>query len=189
MTHQELITALFNWKNEIIEQYLHKGGDPNWTDEYGKSLLHEAAMYENTEAIKILIKAGANIEARDNDGFTPIFWPSKAEPIFALHEAGADIFALDNEGQQPLHVLTMGGHTEAVCALLALGADMYAIPKDTHLPAPYFALYSDNPLGVLSAYKMAGFKEDKDYPLALNAHERGKHEVVLWLKQMKWQTE
>ena len=184
MDQQELIKALFDKKNEVVEAYLKNGGDPNWTDEWGKSLLHSAAMYNNTEAIEILIKAGANIEARDKDGCTPFFWPTKAEPILALHAHGADIHAWNNDGNQPLHFTTTGGHTEAVCTLLALGADMYSCPKGEKLPAPYSAFYSDTQLGVLAAYKSAGFKEDGKHTLVLAAESHKKPELVERLRQI-----
>ncbi|MYA36262.1 MAG: ankyrin repeat domain-containing protein, partial [Gammaproteobacteria bacterium] len=55
--------------------------------------LHEAAMSGDADAVRALIEAGADVEARRNDR-TPIFFAAvfgHADAVRALIEAGADI--------------------------------------------------------------------------------------------------
>lgn len=66
------IALIFNW-NEIIELLLfHYPGDYKMKD--GKSLLHLMVLYKNIYVVKLLLKNGFNINIRDNDGNSPLFY-------------------------------------------------------------------------------------------------------------------
>jgi len=58
--------------------------------------LHGAAANDNLAAIESLIAAGAEVNARDGDGFTP-----SPAIIEALLDAGADATARDAKGKTP----------------------------------------------------------------------------------------
>lgn len=61
--------------------------------------------------MKVLLDAGADIQATDNDGKTPLHLavqnieehsdPDIAEPVDVLLDAGADPFATDKDGKTP----------------------------------------------------------------------------------------
>jgi ankyrin repeat protein len=56
-----------------IELLLKAGGDLNATEpQRGQSLLHGAAFWGWNDVVKYLVEHGANIDAKDNRGFTPI---------------------------------------------------------------------------------------------------------------------
>jgi ankyrin repeat protein len=56
-----------------IDLLLKAGGDVNATDpQRGQSLLHGAAFWGWNDVVKYLVEHGANIDAKDNRGFTPI---------------------------------------------------------------------------------------------------------------------
>ena len=66
------IALIFNW-NEIIELLLfHYPGDYKMKD--GKSLLHLMVLYKNIYVVKLLLKNGFDINIRDNDGNSPLFY-------------------------------------------------------------------------------------------------------------------
>ena len=69
--------------------------------------LHSAARFGNADTVTDLLKAGANIEAKDKNGETPLHSAvisNNAETVTALLNAGADIESRDNDGATPLHV-------------------------------------------------------------------------------------
>ena len=68
---------------------------------------------------------GADINAKDNNGETPLHSAADAghaDIIRALVELGADINAQDEDGETPLHRARENENSEAVQTLLELGA-------------------------------------------------------------------
>ncbi len=110
---------------DSLNQYLQNGGDPNYTDEHGLSLLHYAATkypdahlvsrYSGlrdehkgyyiedypSELVETLLKSGANPNAEDPNGRTPLFY---LQSYGAKHlvEHGADLYHQDKDGNTPL---------------------------------------------------------------------------------------
>ena len=84
-------------KAEAIEALIAAGGEPGSAKQIG-----------NAEAIGALATAGANLEARDESGYTPLHWAAyfgKAETIEALLRAGADPKALTTAGKLPFDLI------------------------------------------------------------------------------------
>ena len=76
-----------------------------------------------------LIKAGADVKARDEKVSTPLFWAANngnAEVCLALIEVGADVNAKDKFGFTPLRTATKKGFPEVCRALISNGADVNA---------------------------------------------------------------
>lgn len=79
--------------------------DPKQRDvrtELGSTPLHLAAMNPDTSAMKALIAAKADPNARDNDGATPLHmaaYGSRSENTRLLLEAGADPLAKTDNGR------------------------------------------------------------------------------------------
>jgi ankyrin repeat protein len=84
---------------------------PEAEDGYGQSLL-KAAGRGHEVTVRLLLDAGTDVEAKDNDGQTPL---SKAagrghkETVRLLLDWGADVRAEDNDGQTPLLKAIEGG--------------------------------------------------------------------------------
>ena len=79
--------------------------------------LHEAASNGDADAVRTLVKAGADIDARNGDGQTPLFLAAyfgHADTVRALAAAGADIQARNGVGETPLHAAALVGHAPAV---------------------------------------------------------------------------
>ena len=93
---------------EVMEKLLALGDDVNQINSYTKdSVLHQAAILNNTDMIAFLLKNRANIDIQDGRGFTPLqHCAMKFNPSFdaakLLIESGADV----NYGQPtPLYLL------------------------------------------------------------------------------------
>ncbi len=80
-----------------------------------------AARNGAQEEARALLKRGANIEARDKDGNTPLIlaaehgWDSIVQDLI---DAGADIHTKNNINHSALIRATLGSHSEAACLLL-----------------------------------------------------------------------
>ena len=88
--------------------------------------LHLAAQAGSTEAVRKLIGAGAEPNARDARGRTPLFHPARAgrtELIGVLIAAGAGPDAADNDGSTPLHLAAAENNTDTAQLLLKTGGD------------------------------------------------------------------
>lgn len=79
--------------------------------------------YETTVA---LIEAGADVNAKDNYGKTPLLWAAisgSLELAQVLISAGADVHARDFHNMTPLHWASYNGHLNVVQVLISSGAD------------------------------------------------------------------
>ncbi|WP_257297136.1 ankyrin repeat domain-containing protein [Endozoicomonas sp. YOMI1] len=98
-----------------------------------KNLL-EAAEDGDLASVKALLEQGADIEARDWSGKTPLFLALMSENPEVLNlflAEGASVNARNHLGQTPLH---RAGSGEAVNQLLAWGADIEARDNDENTP-------------------------------------------------------
>ena len=100
-------------------------------------LLAAGSYWWQPHAVEILLKNGAEIEAKDSEGRTPLQVASKVAAEYLLAH-GADPNVLDAHGQTRLS--TCGGDTEMVRLLLTFGADI----KAGEVPAILNAVQSRN---------------------------------------------
>lgn len=74
--------------------------DINSKDDVGKTSLHYAAQYNSVAIAQWLTEHGANVNAEDIDGYTPLHYASVrfdgAKMAALLVERGANILASDN---------------------------------------------------------------------------------------------
>ena len=98
--------AAANGNNEVIEILLSKDETIiNETDNKGNNPLHWAAMKDKPETIKFLSERGADIEAKDVDGWTPLHYASafsSLQTVENLIDLGADKESKANDGSTPL---------------------------------------------------------------------------------------
>ena len=142
----EIAAACGNEKS--LKLLLDKGVSPNFQNpSTGKSLLHTAALYNQTNTALLLIQRHARLTLADNLGFTPLhvsaFYgsvdvlelllklkadfnqitaPAKSVPRFAGVAPGAR--PLTTEGNTALHVAALAGQTNVIEVLLKRGASV-----------------------------------------------------------------
>jgi ankyrin repeat protein len=112
-------------KNEILNMLLDAGVEMNQRI-YGRTPLLKTAMDENAEAVEMLVKHGADVNIRDDEGKTDLMiasWGDSAEPVKLLLDAGCDIEAQDPFGQTALMQAAWYGNGTVVKTLLEAGAD------------------------------------------------------------------
>ena len=79
--------------------------------------------------IQDLIERGADVDAKDNNGWTPLHWASDSNHIEIaklLIDRGADVDAKDNWGWTPLHRACGNNALELAKLLIERGADVEA---------------------------------------------------------------
>jgi len=110
-----------------VDRCIAAGADPNARDQYGWTPLHQVARYGTPETVAVLLKAGADLEARSNRaGWTPLHHAARQgtpETVAALIDAGADFAARTKNGNTPLQLAAAHGKLENVEVLRAAGAD------------------------------------------------------------------
>jgi ankyrin repeat protein len=88
--------------------------------------LVEAAKKADREALRALVRAGADVNAADGDGSTALLWVSHwddAESADLLIKAGADVNRANDLGATPLWAASMNGSPAMVERLLAANAN------------------------------------------------------------------
>jgi ankyrin repeat protein len=116
-------------RNARATQTLLKVVDVNTTQPDGATALHWAAHWNDVETADALIRAGANVNAANDLGVTPLLVAAAdAGPamVTALLRAGANANSRLPSGETPLMAAARTGQAEAVRALLVHGADLNA---------------------------------------------------------------
>ncbi|MEN6333061.1 MAG: serpin family protein [Phycisphaerales bacterium] len=96
----------------------------------GKTVLHEAGQFDRVDVARALLAHGADVNAKDEDGDTPLHaslshW-SGAGIAEMLVLAGADVGAKNNEGKTPLHLAVVNYYAYAVNAVTSQDPNRYS---------------------------------------------------------------
>ncbi len=158
-------------------QKLAEGVNVNVRDSYDETPLHIAVRSNNLEAVIYLVKQGADLEAKNRSGDTPLqLAAGKAlkpkmkddddEEIKAIYnrrivayliEKGADVNTSDVVGWTPLHHAARFNNMPVIKLLVEHGADLYAqadLSSDAgHTPLHIAAMY-----GALEAVDYFAYK-------------------------------
>ena len=108
--------------------------NPSLRDWMGQTPLHWACGNRDVDRVRILIEAGADVDARATalvgfvrrHGVTPLHMAASqgnTDTALALIEAGAVVNAQDYEGQSPLHYAVSWHNVEGVRLFLVKGAN------------------------------------------------------------------
>jgi hypothetical protein len=107
-------------------ELLRQGASPNAVNGYGVSALHAATRNHNLDLMRLLLRAGAHVNAKDRDGTAPLSRADTAATAAILLEAGAEL-PLDIYAARPavapllLAKKLEGGPYGALCAAAARG--------------------------------------------------------------------
>jgi ankyrin repeat protein len=129
---------------EVVKYLLEMGADVHAKDDMGKTPLHYVVegsdIYEATkpdedpspeerrriEIMRLLIERGANVNAKDHEGRTPLHYAAFSDTPFKLArylvDRGTDINAKDEGGYTPLDGAELMANDELVEYLLKRGA-------------------------------------------------------------------
>ncbi|MBI4699077.1 MAG: ankyrin repeat domain-containing protein [Nitrospirae bacterium] len=135
-----------------IRDLIDAGADVNITADNGATPLFRASYNGYTEIVKLLLAAGAEVNAvRKDNGATPLLFATQqghAEVVKLLLEANAGVNDASKDGRTPLLIASQKGHEEVVKLLLAAKADVNVMDKDTGR-TPLFMASQDGHTGVV----------------------------------------
>ena len=108
-------------------------------DAAGATALHYAAVQSGSAEVvrELLQRGGANVEARDCEGRTPLYCAvinGNDAAAMALLQGGAYVDAAANDGSDALHEAAFQGNDSILCALLEAGACVGAVNNEGATP-------------------------------------------------------
>ncbi|KAM1395506.1 hypothetical protein ACFX15_030572 [Malus domestica] len=92
---------------------------------YDDDVLHRAARSDDAHGIKSCLAEGADVNGRDQNGWTPLHraaFKGRIECVKVLLNHGALVDAVDDVGYTPLHCAAEAGHVQVALLLVAHGA-------------------------------------------------------------------
>lgn len=90
---------------------------------WGDALL-QAARVDDVHALKKCLGEGAEVNRKDQNGWTPLHWASfkgRIKSVKVLLEHGAEVDSVDDAGYTPLHCAAEAGHLQVALVLIAHG--------------------------------------------------------------------
>jgi cytohesin len=159
--NEDLSCALRHRLVDWATQLIGAGADTNAPDpeNHDRTPLH-VAVHANLDPSMIvtLLRAGADVKARDAYGRTPLHYAvHNSTTVVTLLLAGADIEAVDEWGHTPLHEASRHATSlEPVHALLQAGAKVEACTHRQQTPLHAAVFNSTCGAGIVNALVRAG---------------------------------
>ena len=129
-----LIHATYHGDIAEVKRLLDSGANPNAEDDEGETALHWAAINGRLEIAKILLSAGADINAADNYyGATALIYAARdrhAEIVKLLLSTGTNPNVARDDGTTALMMAVFNKNVEIVKILLTAGANPNATDED-----------------------------------------------------------
>ena len=154
-----LVGAIMDGNTAALREAIRAGRDLNAKDaKTGQTPLHIAVAIDfakrDTTSVKILLEAGADANAVNSVGGTPLFYAYKLNDLTLMklllrHGAKTDI-PITQVGQTVLHVAAYEGHAEVVRILLEAKAAVDVVSKSGQTPL-FFAIKEKEVLSSLLA--------------------------------------
>jgi ankyrin repeat protein len=132
-----LMAAVIGGHVDVVRVLLASGANPNLRREPDNNMYNEwSALLDachaghSAEIVTLLLQAGADIEVRDQSGYSPLMWAAdmamvngeREEIVQRLIAAGADVNSRRLDGESVLSVALNAGNMDVVALLMAAGA-------------------------------------------------------------------
>ncbi|XP_063758924.1 ankyrin repeat domain-containing protein 6b isoform X2 [Eleginops maclovinus] len=128
---ERLLIASHKGQSENVVQLINKGAKVAVT-KYGRSPLHLAAYKGHIEVVRILLKAGCDLDIQDDGGQTALQRAAVVgnnDVINALIQEGCALDRQDKDGNTALHEVSWHGFSQSLKVLVKAGANAHAKNK------------------------------------------------------------
>jgi len=126
----------------IRENYAEAHNEPSVRGERMEAL-QSAERQGGVAGLRVRLKRGMDVNAPDGSGDPPLALATDGPTATALLDAGANVDGRDHDGFTPLMVAVRDGHTDVVRVLIARHADLGARHSPTQMSALDIALAND----------------------------------------------
>uniref|UniRef100_A0A8D2ZII9 Ankyrin repeat domain 6 n=1 Tax=Scophthalmus maximus TaxID=52904 RepID=A0A8D2ZII9_SCOMX len=128
---ERLLIASHKGQADNVVQLINKGAKVAVT-KYGRSPLHLAAHKGHLEVVRILLKAGCDLDIQDDGEQTSLHRAAvvgNSDVISALIQEGCALDRQDKDGNTALHEVSWHGFSQSVKLLVKAGANVHAKNK------------------------------------------------------------
>ncbi|KAI5094388.1 ankyrin repeat domain-containing protein 6, partial [Silurus meridionalis] len=128
---ERLLVASHKGQAENVVQLINKGAKVAVT-KYGRTPLHLAAYKNHIEVVKILLRAGCDLDIQDDGDQTALHRAAvvgNSDVITALIQEGCALDRQDKDGNTALHEVAWHGFSQSVKLLVKAGANIHAKNK------------------------------------------------------------
>ncbi|KAM9339126.1 ankyrin repeat domain-containing protein 6b [Symphorus nematophorus] len=128
---ERLLIASHKGQADNVVQLINKGAKVAVT-KYGRSPLHLAAYKGHIEVVRILLKAGCDLDIQDDGEQTALHRAAvvgNSDVINALIQEGCALDRQDKDGNTALHEVSWHGFSQSVKLLVKAGANVHAKNK------------------------------------------------------------
>ncbi|CAK6979313.1 ankyrin repeat domain-containing protein 6b [Scomber scombrus] len=128
---ERLLVASHKGQADNVVQLINKGAKVAVT-KYGRSPLHLAAYKGHIEVVRILLKAGCDLDIQDDGEQTALHRAAvvgNSDIIGALIQEGCALDRQDKDGNTALHEVSWHGFSQSVKLLVKAGANAHAKNK------------------------------------------------------------
>jgi len=108
-----------------VTHALKSGANPNAVDDTGFTMLHSAAVRDDTDVISALLAGGAELGATTPQGMSAIHLAARSnrpQVLEVLAAQGLNVNARDDNDDTPMRLAVFYGNCDAAVTLLRLGA-------------------------------------------------------------------
>uniref|UniRef100_A0A7N8YP33 Ankyrin repeat domain 6b n=1 Tax=Mastacembelus armatus TaxID=205130 RepID=A0A7N8YP33_9TELE len=128
---ERLLIASHKGQADNVVQLINKGAKVAVT-KYGRSPMHLAAYKGHIEVVRILLKAGCNLDIQDDGEQTALHRAAmvgNSDVMSALIGEGCALDRQDKDGNTALHEVCWHGYSQCVKLLVKAGANIHAKNK------------------------------------------------------------
>jgi hypothetical protein len=185
---QPLVSAAFKEDLQAARELLASGVDVNIRDEDTDSTaLMQAVGNGNREMVRLLLDAGADVNAKNGSDQTPLMMTGEnttAEIVWSLISAGAKVNRKDEQGHTPLIMAALGSNPAVIEALVEADAKVNAKDEEGRTALTYAAAmgHVENVRALLKAGADVSHKDNDNETALSRARDNEQDEVVKLLE-------